>query len=168
MTSEKTLYVDRSPWPRWADVLLASLTALISYAILTGWTSPPARVPQRGVAVAALMLSMGAVKLLVGGLTVLVREHGLLVHLGSLPVLRRAVPYSEIESLRAVRYHPLRDFGGWGIRGRGARKAWTARGDRAVELKLAGGRELLVGSDYPQRLEGWIRAAMAVASELAE
>jgi len=159
MADERTLYVERSPWPGWVKAVFWGLIALICYAMLAGWdTTLPAG--QR-VVVATLIAGTGAAaRAAFGGLTVRVRESGLLLHLGSVPLVCRTVPFDEIESLQAVRYHPLREFGGWGIRGVGKRKAWTARGDRAVALQLTGGRELLVGSDHPQRLEDRIRAAL--------
>ena len=67
------------------------------------------------------------------------------------------LPFSEIVSMESVKYHPIREFGGWGVRGWGKRKAWSARGDRAVALTLTEDRLLLIGSDHPQRLEERIR-----------
>jgi hypothetical protein len=158
MTSEQTLYRDQSPWPGWVDVLLGSITVVLCFSLLAGWgTSLP--FGKRLIGAGLIGGSLGALKVFFGGLTVLVRDADVVLHLGRFPIVRRTVPYAEIESLRAVRYHPIREFGGWGIRGMGKRKAWTARGDRAVALRLIGGRELLVGSDYPQRLAERIRAA---------
>jgi hypothetical protein len=99
------------------------------------------------------------VKLLVGGMTVLVQESRILIHMGSLSIIRKTIPFETIESLESVQYRPIRDFGGWGIRGWGRRRAWTIRGDRAVALGLADDRQFLIGSDYPMRLEARIRAA---------
>ena len=153
--------MERSAWPRWVEVLMTSVMAMICYAVLAGWGGPPAPFPQRLTVVVLIVACVVAVKLVVAGLTVLVRERGIVLHLGSVPLVRRTIPFTEIESLQAVRYHPIREFGGWGIRGAGKRKAWTAHGDHAVALQLTGGRELLVGSDHPQRLEDRIRTAMA-------
>jgi hypothetical protein len=112
----------------------------------------------RLMAVAAV-LAMGVVVHLVGfgGLTVEVRHDEIFLKLGSGHVFRERVPYERIERLEALRYRPLVEFGGWGVRGTKQRKAWTARGDRAVVLHLVDGRELYVGSDHPQRLAERIR-----------
>lgn len=163
MPDERTLYVERSPWPGWVNAVFWGFITLLCYAMLAGYdTTLPAG--QR-VGVAALIAGAGGlVHTVFGGLTVRVRKDGLLLHLGSVPLVRRTIPFSEIQSLQAIRYHPIRDFGGWGVRGAGKRKAWTARGDRAVALRLAGERELLVGSDHPQRLEDRIRVALGSGS----
>jgi hypothetical protein len=168
MPAERTLYRERSPWPGWANALLVGVTVMICYAVLAGWGGAPTPFPQRVAAAGIIVGCVGAATIVLEGLTVLVTESGVVLHLGYIPVVRRTIPFAEIESARAVRYHPIREFGGWGIRGRGRRKAWTARGDRAVVLRLTRGGELLVGSDHPQRLEDRIRTAMAHASERGE
>jgi len=159
MDAERTLYTERTPWAGWVRVVLWGAIAAGGYPLLTG--------PDTGLPAWARLLIAGAVVLfalgieaLLGGLTVRVREEGLLVHLGTVPVVRRRIPYSEIVSLESVQYRPLRDFGGWGVRGWGPRKAWSARGNRAVALQLEGDRLVLVGSDHPRRLEERIRKAM--------
>jgi len=112
------------------------------------------------VAIVAAVAGMGVgVETILGGLTVLVQETQVLMHLGSVPLIRRKVNYSEITTLDSVRYQPIREFGGWGVRGWGKRKAWSARGNQAVALTLEGDRLLLIGSDHPRRLEERIRAA---------
>jgi hypothetical protein len=159
MRDERTTYREHTPGPGWARVILWVGVFVAAYVMLAGWdTDLPAtaRLP-----VAAGIVGMGlAIEAFLGGLTVLVQESRILMHLGRIPLIRRTVPFVEIRSLESVRYHPLRDFGGWGIRGWGKRKAWTARGDQAVALELEGDRLLLIGSDRPRHLEERIRAAV--------
>jgi len=159
MSTERTTYRERTPGPTWARVILWAGILVAAYVVLAGWDTelpPAARVP---VAVGIVGLGL-AIETLLGGLTVRVEESRILLHLGSVPLVRRTVPLSEIVSLASVRYHPIRDFGGWGIRGWGKRKAWTARGNEAVALELVGERLLLIGSDRPRTLEERIRAAL--------
>jgi len=159
MDTERTTYREHTPFPAWAKVMLWGVILVAAYAMLAGWdTDLPAvaRAP-----IAAGIVGVGfAIEALLGGLTVIVQESRILLHLGSVPLIRRTVPFAEIVTLESVRYHPLRDFGGWGVRGWGKRKAWTARGDQAVALELEGARLLLIGSDRPRKLEERIRAAM--------
>lgn len=69
------------------------------------------------------------------------------------PFLRRRFPLTDIVSAEALTYSPLREFGGWGIRrGRGGRRAYTIDGNRGVELRLASGRRIVVGSRRPEAL----------------
>ena len=62
------------------------------------------------------------------------------------------VPLSEILRAEAVAYRPLRDYGGWGVRGFGRRRAINVRGNRGVLLIRTDGSSLLVGSQRPRDL----------------
>jgi len=159
MERERAIYTERTPWAGWVRAVMWGAITLACYPVLAGWDTDlgfPTRLLIAGSVVAAAV----AVEALLGGLTVHVRESGILLHLGKVPLVRRRVPFSEIVSIESVRYSPIREFGGWGVRGWGARKAWSARGSLAVALTLEGDRLLLVGSDHPRRLEERIRAAM--------
>lgn len=156
MQAEQTRYRERTPWPGFVTATLWTVVVLSCYPILAGWDHdlPPAT---RWLVVGAIVLFVGALKLFLGGLTVLVQDTRIVLHLGSVPAIKRVVPFSDILEMRSVVYRPIREFGGWGVRGFGRRKAWTARGNRAVALRLRDDRELLVGSDHPKRLEERLR-----------
>ena len=66
--------------------------------------------------------------------------------------------------MTAVQYRPIREFGGWGIRGMGNKKAWTISGDRAVVLEFQNGDSLYLGSQTPQRLRERIETAVKMHS----
>ena len=69
------------------------------------------------------------------------------------PFLRRRVPRARIAGAEPVRYHPLRDYLGWGIKwmpGRGW--AFSVQGDRGVRVHLTSGRSFLLGSRRPDEL----------------
>ncbi len=162
MDRERTMYSERTPWAGWVRAIMWGAVTLSCYPLIAGWgTGLP--FPSRALIVAAVVGSAVAIEILLGGLTVHVQESSIFLHLGKVPLVRRRVPFSEIVSMESVRYHPIREFGGWGVRGWGARKAWSARGDRAVALTLEGERLLLIGSDHPRRLEERIRHAMSEA-----
>lgn len=156
METERTQYREWSPWPTFVTVILWAVAPAVVYAILRD----PGEIPHAGVrwlvALSVVALA-GAIWTFLGGLTVLVQESRIVLYLGRTPLVRRVVPFDRIRSTRVVRYRPIVEFGGWGVRGSGRRRAWTARGDRAVELTLADDRVLLIGSDHPQRLENAIR-----------
>ena len=73
------------------------------------------------------------------------------------PLFRKSIPLSDVRSCETRTYRPIREYGGWGIR-RGRRGwAYTVRGKRGVELTLADGRSLLLGSQRPEELAAAIR-----------
>ena len=161
MNTEQTRYREFTPWNGVIQAILWAVVLLACYTVVAEWDEGV--VPLLGLAMVGLVFAItGAVIWIVGGLTVQVQESRIFMHLGRLPVIRRIVPFDEILSVRSVEYRPIREFGGWGVRGLGRRRAWTARGSQAVALQLKGNRELLIGSDHPKRLEERIRTLAGI------
>ena len=100
------------------------------------------------VLVAALLVILAGVLTLRMRTTVTPQQ--LTVRYGPLGTVR--VPVREIARAEAVSYRPVRDYGGWGMRGWGARRAVNARGNRGVLVIRVDGSTLLVGSQDPRRL----------------
>ncbi|MGI9579014.1 MAG: hypothetical protein ACR2OH_12495 [Microthrixaceae bacterium] len=54
---------------------------------------------------------------------------------------------ADMASARAVTYHPVKEFGGWGVRwGRGGSRAYNVSGNRGVEVVSTSGRRWIIGS----------------------
>jgi hypothetical protein len=141
MTDERTTYRDVSPWPGLADAIFWGSIAVCCYPLLAGWGTDLPLVT-RLLAAGSIMFVAVGLKLLMGGLTVLVKETHVLVHLGSIPIVKKVIPFSEIYDLESIRYRPFVEFGGWGLSGTGKKRAWTSRGDQAVVLTLSEERRL--------------------------
>lgn len=101
-------------------------------------------------------------------LDVVVRADEVFIAFGPVHLIRKRISFADIESVRGLTYRPIREFGGWGIRPRGSRTAWTIRGNQAVKVTLQSGKEVYVGSRFPQRLEERIRTAMRAAGREAD
>ena len=156
-TRERTRYHERTPWAPWLNFVYRA--AVVLGALSVFWDS---RGGAAGMVFATAIVAGGwGLLAVLGGLTVRVEETRVVMHLGSVALLKKTVPFEEIVSLESVSYRPLREFGGWGVRGWGKKKAWTARGDRAVVIGLGEDRRLYVGSDHPERLEEVLRGALA-------
>ena len=95
-------------------------------------------------------------------LNVEVRSDHLFIWFGPLRLIRRRIRYSDIQRVGAITYRPFREFGGWGIRWRPGKSAWSIRGNQAVNVELRNGKSVYVGSRFPRRLAGRIDAAIAV------
>ncbi|HYC19702.1 MAG TPA: DUF6141 family protein [Candidatus Bathyarchaeia archaeon] len=94
-------------------------------------------------------------------LTTDVRTDG--VSLRFFPLYSRTIPLGDIVTYEALQYHPVLEYGGWGIRfGTHRRRAYTVSGNRGVELELTTGAKLLVGSRRPDELVSAIRAVKAL------
>ncbi|OFW53207.1 MAG: hypothetical protein A2V75_01915 [Actinobacteria bacterium RBG_16_70_17] len=69
------------------------------------------------------------------------------------PLSGRRFPFEDIERCEQVRYLPIREFSGWGIR-------WGRRGEAVVEITLRQGYRFAVGSRQPDALERAILARL--------
>ena len=166
MKAERALYRERTWAPLWAWVALG-----IAFLLSVGRLS----YELYGITVLARSAEdwgAGEMTLITGGLIVLftlivlvfmrldveVRSDHVFIGFGSIHLVHKRIWYKDIEGVRPTSFRPLRDFGGWGIKWRGKRTAWTIRGHQAVVVKLRNGREIYVGSMFPQRLAGRIDA----------
>ena len=117
--------------------------------------------------VVALLLGVVALlgALLTLRLTTTVTPDALSVRYGFLYKTRVAL--SEITLAEAIEYAPVREDGGWGIRGSRRRRALNARGNQGVLLTRSDGTTLLVGSQRPRELlEALARAGVATQDRL--
>ncbi len=75
------------------------------------------------------------------------------ISFGLLNTFRRSIAAEAIARVEVVHYHPIRDYGGWGLRfGRDGERIYNARGHRGVRLYLRDGSRILVGSQRPEEL----------------
>jgi hypothetical protein len=120
---------------------------------------------------AGLLLFIGlglptAIYSFMGQLRTRVTEEGLDIRWGFSEIIRKKIPFGEIEGAEAVTYSPLGDFGGWGIRMGGNKKlAWTVGGNRALLLRLKDRTRFYLGSDKPERILQWVTSAKKRSEE---
>lgn len=74
------------------------------------------------------------------------------------PFVNRIIPRATIAHAGTRRYRPLREFGGWGVRGWGGRIAYNVSGNEGAELTLTDGRVVLIGSRQAAALIQAIRS----------
>ena len=91
-------------------------------------------------------------------LIVEVRDDGLYIRF--FPLSRQIIRYENIEKSYVRTYRPLKEYGGWGIRYGRKGKAYNVSGNRGVQLKLSGGKRLLLGSQQPEKLADAIAERM--------
>lgn len=82
------------------------------------------------------------------------------LHIRFFPFLKRRIPYPDICRAEARRYNPLLEYGGWGLRYGRHGKAYNVSGNWGVQLELASGERLLLGSRNADALCAAIRSHM--------
>ena len=72
------------------------------------------------------------------------------------PFINKKYKWSEVETAEVVEYRPLWEFGGWGIRYRVGKVAYSVRGKVALKLVLNTGRVVMIGTGKRAELEATI------------
>lgn len=170
MEGERIMYREKTWAPLWVFAILWTAclagAAAVAYDLYQSGTAGASGADGSmsmagGVATMGLVLGFPTlITLLFTRLDVEVQPDRLFIAFGPLHLIRKRIQFADIESVRGLTYRPLREFGGWGIRPRGSKTAWTIRGNQAVKVTLQSGKAVYVGSRFPQRLEERIRTAM--------
>jgi hypothetical protein len=76
------------------------------------------------------------------------------------PFTHRTITAGQIAGAAARTYRPLREYGGWGIRGFRSNRAYNVSGNQGVQLVLTNGNRVLIGSQQSEALEAAIGAIL--------
>ena len=163
---------EKTGWAWWVHpliwlTLLAAVFPLLELINGNGWGGPGGMPVWTGVLL--LLLGFGlplTIYSLMGQLRVQITDAEIDIRWGFLELIRKRIPFTEVEGAEAVTYSPLGEFGGWGIRmGMNKKKAWTVRGNRALLLRLKDGSRFYLGSDKPERLLQWVNTGINRSKE---
>lgn len=70
--------------------------------------------------------------------------------------------WSEIESITIRKFNPIKEYGGWGYRiSFTKKKALTIKGNKGIQIIFKNGNELLLGTQYPEKVEQFIKTYLA-------
>jgi hypothetical protein len=139
----------------WATLLIVALAALIWYSfiqqIILG--HPFGNNPGPNWMIWLFLPLFGIAFPVVWYMTTLIVEvHSDHVLIRYYPFLTRKIPLEDIKHYQARTYKPIREYGGWGVRGWGRRRAYNVSGNKGVELELQDGRHIMIGSQKPAEL----------------
>jgi hypothetical protein len=87
-----------------------------------------------------------------------VRNDGIYIKLFPFHWSFRKIAFKELKFYEVRTYHPIREYGGWGIRKGRQGMAYNMSGNKGVQLELYNNKRLLIGSQLPEELFQAIRA----------
>lgn len=150
----------RETWP-W--IVGISLAGLIWYAaiaqVLLHRPFGNSPLPDAPLVVFYLIIGIGLPALLLfSRLITEVRGDGIYIRYVPFHRSFRRIPFKDLKRCEVRTYRPLVEYGGWGIRFGLKGKAYNVSGNRGVQLELANGKRLLIGSQRPEELWQAIRA----------
>jgi len=64
---------------------------------------------------------------------------------------------SDVQEMQVVKYRPIGEYGGWGIRGFGSNKAFNVKGNMGLRIFFKDGTKRLIGTQKPEELEKKIK-----------
>lgn len=72
----------------------------------------------------------------------------------------RIFPKERIKSAKVIKYSPITDFGGWGIKGNNTTKAYSIVGDEGLLLDIGEKKKIMIGTMKAKELtafmENWM------------
>ena len=78
-----------------------------------------------------------------------IRSDGLYYRFFPFHLSVQRISLEDLRSFEARTYSPLKDYGGWGIRWGSSGKAYNVAGNQGVQLELANGGNVMIGSKRP-------------------
>jgi hypothetical protein len=83
-------------------------------------------------------------------------EEGVHVRLSPFHLKWRFYPWNTIKSFQVRTYHPLSEYGGWGIKGTKHDRAFNISGKEGLQLVFKDENRLLIGTQKPQEVKDWL------------
>lgn len=141
----------------WLIALVAIVAAFAWYAFVLQFLmgTPVGSNPAPDAVVVVILLAFGIslpALFLVLRLETQVTPHALCFRMYPIHLKWREYPFAGIRDAVRMKYRPLRDYGGWGIRWGRRGIAYTVAGDEGVEITLEDGRRFLLGSSNAEEL----------------
>ena len=150
----------RQTW-LWALLLavLVMLLVILGMAIVQTPDDQEGR-PQAIVGIAVGIVVEFAVVALMYMLKLSVRLDAEGLHIRFFPLVKRHIPLDQIARWETRTYRPILEYGGWGIR-YSLSKGWAynVSGNQGVQLELANGKRILIGSQRAEELASAIGEA---------
>jgi hypothetical protein len=97
-----------------------------------------------------------------------VTTQGLFVRFRPLQFKTRRIDLADVTNVAAVQYHPVMDYGGYGIRKRRTAKAFNLGGRDGVRIDYDNGFHIMIGTRHPDSLEASIQHLVATAQRSDE
>jgi hypothetical protein len=159
-TTDEVLFEDeqsfRQPW-LWG--LMLGVFLLVAGGLGWAFLSRPEQASGAAIPAAVVGLVWVGACLLLYTLKLSVRVDPYCLHIRFFPLARRDIPLEDIVRWEARTYRPILEYGGWGIRFSWKGTAYNVSGNRGVQLELANGKRLLIGSQRPEELAAAISRA---------
>ena len=124
--------------------------------IIVGTAYYSTRGAEEDTAVVASVISLAIALPIVWGLLYLrletrIDKEGITAYFKPFSFTKKYFSWSDIKECYIRKYSPVREFGGWGLRGLGQNwKAYNVYGNKGIQIVTRDGRRFLIGTQRPE------------------
>lgn len=142
-------------WWIWAVVVLVTTTFFWSFIQQIILGQPLGNKPAPDFVMYILLAIPIALILLIVSLKLITRIDDQAIFIHYIPFMRRSIPWGDISKVEVIDYHPIREFGGWGLRYgiRRRSRAYTVSGRHGLSIELKNGSKVLIGTNKPEAMK---------------
>ena len=146
-----TLFRETQKFTQW---WLWLLMAAVWVIVILNFLSAPEAFSVTEIVFGIIILSIVTLLILIIRLETIIDEQGIRVRFFPFHINFRYFPWRSIKKVDVRTYAPLREYGGWGIRGfLGRGKAYNIKGNQGIQLLLTDEKRLLIGTQKSQEAE---------------
>jgi hypothetical protein len=82
-----------------------------------------------------------------------ITEEGICYRFFPVHLKTHCLAWDEIDKADVIKYHPVLDYGGWGIKFGAKGKAYNVTGNMGLMIHRNNGRKILIGTQKPEELK---------------
>ncbi len=72
----------------------------------------------------------------------------------------RMIEWKNISQAQVIKYNPIKQYGGWGLRSSKQGRAFNIAGNHGLQLHLKNNKKLLIGTQQPDKLTAALKSIM--------
>ncbi len=140
-------------WWVWLIVLAATIGAWYTAYIQLIKGIPVGTNPASDTGVIVLWIGIGIlfpIFMITSNLHTVVDQNGINLSSLNCTLIRRFISFESIQQVYIKQCNPILEYGGWGNRGLGRKKAYLIHGNIGLELVLKNDSTIFIGSDHPE------------------
>ncbi len=140
-------------WWVWLIVIAASVGAWYTAYIQLIENIPVGTNPASDLGVVLIWIGFGIlfpVFMITSNMHTIVDQDGIHLSSANRIFIRRFIPFENIQRVHIRTCNPILEYGGWGNRGLGRKKAYLIHGNVGLHLVLKNGATIFIGSDNPE------------------
>ncbi len=157
-SGESVVFQEIQQWSRlFRGILVLGFAAIATICVISVVRGPDELAFRITAITSGVILPLGLALLIwIVRMETQVRTDGVYVRYFPFHLRFRRLAVADFDKHFARTYHPLREYGGWGIRWGFAGRAYNVSGNQGVQIVTKNGKRILIGSHQPRELDAAI------------